>query len=84
MKHSTAHRWVSRKGRRSLTERVGATTLNLLMRHGRIHAKKLDGKKVLVDLNSIDDLHMQRCRTWEGSDDGRYRKTASQDAMAIL
>jgi hypothetical protein len=27
------------------------------MRNGRIHAKKLDGKKVLVDLNSIDALY---------------------------
>jgi hypothetical protein len=37
--------------------RIGATTMNNLMRAGRIHAKKLDGKKVLIDLNSIDDFY---------------------------
>ena len=50
------HRWASRK--EAITyARVGATTMNHLMRAGRIHAKKLDGKKVLVDLNSIDALY---------------------------
>jgi hypothetical protein len=37
--------------------RVGATTLNHLMRNGRIRAKKLDGTKVLIDLHSIDTLY---------------------------
>lgn len=50
------HRWASRK--EAITyARVGATTMNQLMRDGRIHAKKLDGKKVLIDLNSIDALY---------------------------
>jgi hypothetical protein len=53
--HNT-HRWASRKEAIAYA-RVGATTFNHLMRHGRIHAKKLDGKKVLVDLNSIDALY---------------------------
>jgi len=35
--------------------KVGATTMNELMRGHRIFAKKL-AKKVLVDLNSVDDL----------------------------
>jgi hypothetical protein len=35
--------------------KVGATTMNELMRSRRIFAKKL-GNKVLVDLNSVDDL----------------------------
>jgi hypothetical protein len=52
----TAHRWASRKEALAYA-RVGATTLNQLMRDGRIHAKKLDGTKVLVDLNSIDALY---------------------------
>jgi hypothetical protein len=50
------HRWASRKEAIAYA-RVGATTMNNLMRMGRIHAKKLDGKKVLVDLNSIDALY---------------------------
>ena len=37
--------------------RIGATTLNHLMRDGRIDAKKLDGTKVLIDLHSIDRLY---------------------------
>jgi hypothetical protein len=53
---NTSYRWASRL--EAITyARVGATTFNQLMRHGRIHAKKLDGKKVLVDLNSIDDFY---------------------------
>jgi hypothetical protein len=50
------HRWASRKEAIAYA-RVGATTFNHLMRDRRIHAKKLDGKKVLVDLNSIDELY---------------------------
>jgi hypothetical protein len=51
-----SYRWASRK--EALTyARIGATTLNHLMRAGRIHAKTLDGKKVLIDLNSIDALY---------------------------
>jgi len=53
--HAT-HRWASRKEAIAYA-RVGATTMNHLMRDGRIHAKKLDGKKVLIDLNSIDALY---------------------------
>lgn len=49
-------RWASRKEAIAYA-RIGATTLNHLMRAGRILAKKLDGKKVLVDLNSIDALY---------------------------
>jgi hypothetical protein len=52
----TNHRWATRREAIAYA-RVGATTLNHLMRNGRIHAKKLDGKKVLVDLNSIDALY---------------------------
>jgi len=36
--------------------KVGATTMNQLMHSSRIFAKKLGGK-VVVDLNSIDDLY---------------------------
>jgi hypothetical protein len=52
----TTRRWASRKEAIAYA-RVGATTMNHLMREGRIHAKKLDSKKVLVDLNSIDALY---------------------------
>jgi hypothetical protein len=52
----TTHRWASRKEAIAYAP-VGATTMNHLIREGRIHAKKLDGKKVLVDLNSIDALY---------------------------
>ena len=49
-------RWGTRK--EAMTHgRIGATTLNHLMRDGRIHAKKLDGRKVLIDLRSIDTLY---------------------------
>jgi hypothetical protein len=51
----TTHGWPSRKQAVAYA-RVGATTMNHLMRERRIHAKKLDGKKILVDLNSIDAL----------------------------
>jgi hypothetical protein len=51
----TTHRWASRKEAIAYA-RVGATTMNHLMREGRMHAKKLDSKKVLADLNSIDAL----------------------------
>ena len=50
------HRWTSRKEAIAYA-RVGATTFNHLMRDGRIQAKKLDGTKVLIDLNSIDTLY---------------------------
>jgi hypothetical protein len=50
------HRWASRKEAIAYA-RVGATTMNQLMRDGRVHAKKFDGTKVLVDLNSIDTLY---------------------------
>jgi hypothetical protein len=49
-------RWGTRKEAMS-HGRIGATTLNHLMRDGRIHAKKLDGTKVLIDLHSIDTLY---------------------------
>jgi hypothetical protein len=49
-------RWGTRKEAMS-HGRIGATTLNHLMRDGRINAKKLDGTKVLVDLRSIDMLY---------------------------
>jgi hypothetical protein len=55
----TAHthrRWATRKEAIAYA-RVGTTTMNELMKAGRVHAKKLDGKKVLVDLNSIDALY---------------------------
>jgi predicted transcriptional regulator len=48
-------RWASRKEATAYA-RVGATPMNHLMREGRIHAKKLDSKRVLADLNSIDAL----------------------------
>jgi hypothetical protein len=49
-------RWGTRK-EAMVHGRVGATTLNHLMRDGRIRAKKLDGRKVLIDLHSIDRLY---------------------------
>jgi hypothetical protein len=49
-------RWGTRKEAMAHA-RVGATTSNHLMRDGRIHAKKLDGTKVLIDLHSIDTLY---------------------------
>lgn len=53
---SRPRRWATRREAINYA-RVGSTTLNHLMRDGRIHAKKLDGKKVLIDLNSIDDFY---------------------------
>lgn len=52
----TSPRWATRREAISYAK-VGATTLNHLMRSGRIQAKKLDGKKVLIDLNSVDALY---------------------------
>jgi hypothetical protein len=46
------HRWATRR-EGMIYARVGSTKMNELMQSGRIHAKK-DGKKVIVDLNSID------------------------------
>jgi hypothetical protein len=36
--------------------RLGSTTMNALMQSGKITAKKF-GNKVVIDLNSIDDLY---------------------------
>lgn len=49
-------RWATRREAIAYA-RVGSTTLNCLMRDGRINAKKFNGKKVLIDLNSIDDFY---------------------------
>jgi hypothetical protein len=48
-------RWATRLEAMSYG-RYGATTMNELMQSGKIIAKKR-GTKIIVDLNSIDDLH---------------------------
>jgi hypothetical protein len=50
------HRWATRKEAMAYA-RLGATTVHHLMRTGRILAKKLSPKKVLIDLNSIDAFY---------------------------
>ncbi len=52
----TTRRWATRQEAISYA-RIGATKMNAMMQAGRIFAKKLDGAKVLVDLNSIDTLY---------------------------
>jgi hypothetical protein len=47
-------RWATRTEAMTYAK-IGATKMNELMHSHRIFAKKL-GKKVLVDLNSVDDL----------------------------
>ncbi|MGZ5874551.1 MAG: hypothetical protein ACXWKP_20820 [Bradyrhizobium sp.] len=47
-------RWATRTEAMTYAK-VGATTMNRLMHSRRLFAKKL-GNKVLVDLNSVDDL----------------------------
>ncbi len=56
MSNDTPPRWASRIEAMEYA-RVGQTKFHELMRDRRIVAKKLDGKKVLVDLNSIDALY---------------------------
>ena len=50
------HRWATRKEALAYAK-VGATKLSELIRDRRIVAKRLDGKKLLVDLLSIDRLY---------------------------
>jgi hypothetical protein len=50
------HRWATRLETINYSK-MGATKVNNLMQAGRIQAKKLDGIKVLVNLNSIDALY---------------------------
>jgi len=47
-------RWAPRQKAMHYGGDIGATRMNELMQTGKICAKK-DGKKVVVDLNSIDD-----------------------------
>lgn len=50
------HRWGTR--REAMTYgKVGATKLGEMIRDKRIVAKRLDGKKILIDLLSIDRLY---------------------------
>ena len=48
-------RWATRREAMAYA-RVGATKMHHMMQAGRVLAKKLDGK-VVVDLNSTDDLY---------------------------
>jgi hypothetical protein len=48
-------RWATRQEAMAYAK-VGSTKMNDLMHSRRIFAKK-DGKKVIVDLNSIDDFY---------------------------
>jgi hypothetical protein len=52
----TPPRWATRREAMAYG-RIGSTKLHELMRSRRILAKKLDGRKVHVDLNSIDALY---------------------------
>jgi hypothetical protein len=51
--HRQQPRWATRLEAISYSK-LGSTTMNDLMQSGRIVAKKA-GKKVIVDLNSVDD-----------------------------
>jgi hypothetical protein len=48
-------RWATRQ-QAMVYAKIGSTKMNELMHSRRILAKK-DGKKVIVDLNSIDDFY---------------------------
>lgn len=52
---SRPRRWATRQEAMAYAK-VGSTKMNDLMHSRRIFAKK-DGKKVIVDLNSIDDFY---------------------------
>jgi len=57
MKSELPHRWATRKEAMAYGK-VGSTKMNELLQGRRILAKKLDNKKVLIDLNSIDALYV--------------------------
>jgi hypothetical protein len=50
------HRWATRKEALAYAK-VGATKLSEIIKERRIVAKRLDGKKLLIDLLSIDRLY---------------------------
>jgi hypothetical protein len=50
------HRWATRKEALAYG-RLGATKLSELIKARRVVAKRLDGKKILIDLLSIDRLY---------------------------
>jgi hypothetical protein len=53
---ATSPRWATRKEAIQYA-RVGATKFSELIKDRRIVAKRLDGKKLLIDLLSIDRLY---------------------------
>jgi hypothetical protein len=56
MTEITRPHWATRREALAYAK-VGATKLSELIKHRRIVAKRLDGKKILIDLNSIDRLY---------------------------
>jgi hypothetical protein len=53
---ANAPRWATRKEAISYAK-VGSTKFSELVRDRRIVAKRLDAKKLIIDLNSIDQLY---------------------------
>jgi hypothetical protein len=49
-------RWATRREAMSYG-RLGSTKFSELVKDRRIVAKKLDGRKLLIDLNSIDEFY---------------------------
>jgi hypothetical protein len=54
-KQSVPHRWATRREAMAYA-RVGSTKMNEMMQSRLILAKK-DGRKVIIDLNSIDSYY---------------------------
>jgi hypothetical protein len=52
----TQPRWATRREAMQYA-RVGSTKFSELIRDRRITAKRLDAKKLIIDLNSIDALY---------------------------
>jgi hypothetical protein len=53
---ATAPRWATRKEAIQYSK-VGSTKFSELVRDRRIIAKRLDARKLIIDLNSIDQLY---------------------------
>jgi hypothetical protein len=53
-------RWATRREALAYS-RIGATKFSELVKKRRVFARKLDGRKSLVDLNSVDDLFVNSC-----------------------
>jgi hypothetical protein len=60
---NTLRRWATRP-EAILYSKGGVRKFDSLLRNGRIRAKKLDGTKIVVDLNSNDSLCLALPEAW--------------------